>query len=127
MITVRAMGGLLERHADGWRWVDGAPEPRVHDVTPAEAFPFPTVTMVTARGERTTGVAIPRAALDEDRELFDEVIRRAGDDAAVSASGAEVPRATWDTWAGSTVIGVRWEPADEAAIFSRAEALKRGR
>lgn len=121
------MGGLLLRHPDGWRWADGSPEPRVHDVTPAEAFPFPTVSMVTSKGERAEGVAIPRAALDEDRELFDEVIRLAGDQVAVHPRGAEVPRAVWDAWASSTVIGVRWEPEDEAAIFARAEALKRGR
>lgn len=126
-ITARALGGLLERHPEGWRWIDGRAEPRVYDVTPAEAFCFSTVAMVTPAGEHTAGVSIPRATLDAEPGLFEPLFQLAGDSVCELPSGVEIPQSVWDSWANATVIGLRWEPNDEAEIFARAEALKNAR
>ncbi len=119
-----AMGGLLVRHPDGWRWSDGSPEPRVRDLTAAEAFPFTRVrTVDPATGAVADYVSIPREALDDDADLLGDVIAFAG--ARVVAGerdSVEVPAEMWDTWARQ-VIGLGWDPADKEAILGRARSM----
>lgn len=122
-----AMGGLLVRRADGWHWRDGSPEPRVRDLTAAQAFEFPRVRSIDPTSELLTSyVAISREALDEDPDLLADVIAFAGL-RAITAAGdrgaVEVPEEIWDAWASDRVIGLGWEPSDEAAILARAETL----
>lgn len=122
-----AMGGLLVRQPDGWRWRDGSPEPRVRDLTAAQAFEFPRVRSVDpTTGAVTPYVAIPREALDEDHDLLAAVIAFAGP-RAIAPGGdrgpVEVPEEVWDAWASDRVIGLGWEPSDEAAILARAGSL----
>lgn len=122
-----AMGGLLVRHPDGWRWSDGSPEPRVRDLTAAEAFELPRVRSIDpTTNELTAYVSIPRAALDEDADLLGDVIAFAGP-RAIAVGGdrgsVEVPEEVWEAWADARVIGLGWEPSDEAGILSRAEAM----
>ncbi len=122
-----AMGGLLVRQADGWRWRDGSLEPRVRDLTAAQAFEFPRVRSVDpTSGTITAYVSISRAALDEDADLLADVIAFAGP-RAIAVGGprgtVEVPEEVWDVWASDRVIGLGWEPSDEAAILARAESL----
>ena len=70
-----AMGGLLVRHTDGWRWSDGSLEPRVRDLTAAEAFELPRVRSIDpSTGAVADYVSIPRTALDEDADLLGDVI-----------------------------------------------------
>jgi len=122
-----AMGGLLVRQPDGWRWRDGSPEPRVRDLTAAQAFEFPRVRSI----DPTTGavaayVSISRAALDEDADLLADVIAFAGPRAIVVGGHrgtVEVPEEVWDVWASDRVIGLGWDPSDEAGILARAESL----
>ena len=122
-----AMGGLLVRQTDGWRWRDGAPEPRVRDLTAAQAFELPRVRSIDPTTAALTAyVSIPRAALDEDADLLADVIAFAGPRAIAVAGDrgpVEVPEEIWDAWASDRVIGLGWEPADEAAILARAESL----
>ena len=74
-----AMGGLLTRTPDGWRWRDGREEPRVRDLTAAEAFQFPRVFYPDPErpGGRVRWVSIPVRALDEEPDL-DELVRGVG-------------------------------------------------
>lgn len=122
-----AMGGLLVRHTDGWRWSDGSLEPRVRDLTAAEAFELPRVRSIDpSTGAVADYVSIPRTALDEDADLLGDVISFAGP-RAIAVGGdrgsVEVPAEVWDAWAERRVIGLGWEPSDEAGILSRAEAM----
>ncbi len=74
-----AMGGLLVRHPDGWRWSDGSIEPRVRDLTAAEAFELPRVRSIDPTTDTVADyVSIPRSALDEDADLLGDVISFAG-------------------------------------------------
>jgi hypothetical protein len=121
------MGGLLVRQPDGWRWRDGSPEPRVRDLTAAQAFEFPRVRSLDPSNDTLTAyVSITREALDEDADLLADVIAFAGP-RAITVGGArgtvEVPEEVWDAWASDRVIGLGWEPSDEAAILARAESL----
>jgi hypothetical protein len=122
-----AIGGLLVRQADGWRWRDGSPEPRVRDLTAAQAFEFPRVRSIDpATGAVTPYVSITREALDEDADLLGDVIAFAGS-RALHVGGprgtVEVPEEIWDAWASDRVIGLGWNPSDEADILARAESL----
>jgi hypothetical protein len=121
------MGGLLVRQSDGWRWRDGNPEPRIRDLTAAQAFEFARVRSIDpATGDITAYVSITREALDEDGDLLADVIAFAGP-RALTVGGprgtVEVPEEIWEAWASDQVIGLGWEPADEAAILARAESL----
>lgn len=87
------MGGLLVRQTDGWRWRDGSPEPRVRDLTAAQAFESPSARSIDpTTSELTSYVSIPREALDEDADLMADVIAFAGSRAVkvggVGAAGA---------------------------------------
>lgn len=129
--TLTAMGGLLTRTPDGWRWRDGSEEPRVRDLTAAEAFQFPRVVYPDpARpGERTYWVSVPLAAVDEEPDL-QEMLRHVGAAARPSAydpGHVEVPEDAWDEWSVGHVIGVLWDAADEADLIATAEALRAGR
>lgn len=122
-----AMGGLLVRHPDGWRWRDGSPEPRVRDLTAAEAFELPRVRSIDpTNGQLTAYVTISREVLDHDADLLDDVIAFAGPRAIAiggAGGGVEVPEEVWEAWAEAQVIGLGWEPSDEAAILGRAESM----
>ncbi len=122
-----ALGGLLVRQTDGWRWQDGSSEPRVRDLTAAQAFEFPRVRSIDPTNDSITDyVSITRSALDEDADLLADVIAFAGPRALVVGGPrgtVEVPEEIWDAWANDRVIGLGWEPADEAGILARAEAL----
>ncbi len=123
------MGGLLTRTPDGWRWRDGREEPRVRDLTAAEAFQFPRVFYPDPErpGGRVRWVSIPVRALDEEPDL-DELVRHAGGAARNSehdAGRVEVREDVFDAWAAHRVIGVAWDPDDEPSLFAAAEALRR--
>jgi hypothetical protein len=123
------MGGLLTRTPDGWRWRDGREEPRVRDLTAAEAFQFPRVFYPDPErpGGRVRWVSIPVRALDDEPDL-DELVRAAGKNARNSEHDAgriEVREDVFDAWAVGQVIGLAWDPDDEADLFATAEALQR--
>ena len=123
------MGGLLTRTPDGWRWRDGRDEPRVRDLTAAEAFQFPRVFYPDPErpGGRVRWVSIPVRALDEEPDL-DELVRGAGAAARNSEHDAgkiEVREDVFDAWSNEHVIGLAWDPDDEAALFAAADALRR--
>ena len=122
------MGGLLTRGPDGWRWRDGTREARVRDLTAAEAFQFPRVTVPDpdAPGGRSRWVSIPVRALDDEPDL-DELVRELGPAARNSEHDAgciEVREALWDERVRARVIGVAWDPADEAALLAIAQRLR---
>lgn len=122
------MGGLLTRGPDGWRWRDGAREARVRDLTAAEAFQFPRVTAPDpdAPGGRGRWVSIPVRALDEEPDL-DELVRELGPAARNSEHDPgriEVREAVWDERVRARVIGVAWDPADEAELLAIAQRLR---
>lgn len=124
------MGGLLTRTSDGWRWRDGREEPRVRDLTAAEAFQFPRVFYPDPErpGGRVRWVSIPVRALDEEPDL-DELVRTAGTGARNSEHDAgriEIREDVFDAWSAERVIGLAWDPVDEADLFATAEALRRG-
>ncbi len=122
--TFSALGGLLVRGDDGWRWRDGSPEPRVRDLTAAEAFQFPRVRSVDPRTGVAAGyVAIPRTALAEDADLLGAVVEEAGERVLDAGPTLEVPEELWDAWAPAQVIGLGWEPDDESEILRRAEGF----
>lgn len=121
------MGGLLVRQPDGWRWRDGTPEPRIRDLTAAQAFEFPRVRSIDPSTDAIAPyVSITREALDEDGDLLADVIAFAGP-RAITVGGprgtVEVPEEVWEAWASDRVIGLGWAPSDEQAILARAESL----
>ena len=126
-MSLTAMGGLLTRTDDGWRWRDGRPEPRVRDLTASEAFQLPRVTYPDpARpGERLRYVSISPRALREDPDLRDVLPR--GRPAPHEPGTYEVPESDWDAWARTYVVGVLWDAADEEALFTLAESLRASR
>ncbi len=127
MTMLTAMGGLLARHPDGWRWRDGRAEPRVRDLTAAEAFQFPRVTYPhpdDTSGARLRYVAVPLASAAVEPDLA-EVIALAGRRARrpVGDPVVEVPEDVWDPWIAGRVVGVIWDAADEDGLLATAEAL----
>ncbi len=126
--TLTAMGGLLARTPDGWRWRDGAPEPRVRDLTEAEAFQFPRVTAAHPDDptRRAVFVSVPVRALDDEPDLVEmlDAVGAAARNSEDDAGRVEVLETAWDAWARGRVIGVLWEAEDEAALFETAEAKR---
>ncbi len=127
MTVLTAMGGLLTRHQDGWRWRDGRAEPRVRDLTAAEAFPFPRVTEVDpgAPEGRVRYINVPWRIVREEPDLA-EVISLAGPRALRPAGEpvVQIPEDIWDPWVHNRVIGVLWDADDEDDLLSTAESLR---
>ena len=128
------LSGTLLRHADGWRWSDGTPEPRVHDLRPAGHYNF------RIRGSRHVEIPLGLARENDDLEW---VLRRGyaeswdgdvvgpddRDPLGRVAPGKRaarvllVPIGDWDRWASTTIIGAEWDREHEEEILSRARAL----
>lgn len=138
------LGGTLVRHADGWRWSDGTPEPRVRSM-PLRAL-APNFRCCTYGGGgtyveipklwRSAGLW-PRGVVDPDAaRAIDGLIREVGKPARIYAEGlAElrddhrlrrdgyiVPIAAWDAVMGET-IGAEWDREHEEAILAKAKEL----
>ena len=132
-----ALDGALERHADGWRWRDGTPEPLVRDMLASRHYGFRIresryveVPIGLARENDDLAwvqLAADRGELEEswdgdvvgpdDRSLLGEVRpeKRA-------ARVWLVPIATWDE-RNRQPIGAEWDREHEDAILRRAAEL----
>lgn len=127
-VILTAMGGMLLRTEEGWRWRDHRPEPRVRDITAWEAFQYPRVIVrdPSAPEGRAVYVSIPEAALAEESELrevlaeADDRVRRTDEEPGV----VQVPLDVWEPWARAMVIGVAWDAADEDELLGTAERLR---
>ncbi|MFO0651598.1 MAG: hypothetical protein U0326_35580 [Polyangiales bacterium] len=102
----------------------------MRDLTAAEAFQFPRVFYPDPErpGGRVRWVSIPVRALDEEPDL-DELVRTVGTGARNSEHDAgriEIREDVFDAWSAERVIGLAWDPVDEADLFATAEALRRG-
>lgn len=101
----------------------------MRDLTAAEAFQFPRVFYPDPErpGARVRWVSIPVRALDEEPDL-DELVRDVGRGARnseVDPGRIEVREDVYDAWSVGRVIGLAWDPDDEADLFATAEALQR--
>lgn len=139
-----ALGGTLERHADGWRWRGGAKEPRVRDVLLSELAPN---FRCTNRGGDTyveiphdwdAGKYWPGQRQDPDavhaiRDLlqsaaavrapiYAEGLAEALDDHRLSKHGWLIPIAQWDAVMREHA-GCWWDKREEHDILARARAL----
>lgn len=138
-ILMSTLAGALVLGSDGgWRWRDGAPEPRVSTLRLRDIAPnFRCITF----GNGRTYVEIPhrwqrdvtdpdvRAAIRElvqDRgrpaDIFAEAGAVALDDHRVTQKGYLVPVDDWDV-VMQEPCGATWDKKDEEAIFERARAL----
>lgn len=143
-----ALDGTLERHADGWRWRDGTPEPRVRDMTLADIGPNFRCAHHAWRGQHCACVEIPaRWRVDarywpsrridmQAAAQIDSLLREAGERAPIYLEGlAEAlddHRLTGDGWIVSAAMwdavmrepcGVWWDTEHEADIYARVLAL----
>ena len=136
---ITALQGCLERHADGWYWIDGEYEPRVSDVTLERAAPdWPRV-----EDSEDVYVGIPhdfrvRIAPGETLlvGLIDTLVREHGTPAAVPADdldentglvglqrhGWVVPLSVWQREL-QRPQGARWQMEDERDLYNKAQAL----
>lgn len=122
-----AMQGLLVRRDTGWHWCDGAPEHRVRDLTAAEAFQMPVTLSPhpTIAGSSERWVRIADALLEEEPDLAEFVasLGFAARPAPFDPGHTEVPAEAWERF-GPTVIGIVWDPTDEAALIAHADTLR---
>lgn len=143
------LGGTLQRYADGWRWSDGTPEPRVRDMLLSDVAPNfrcatyggtgngpVTVVEIPARW-RTDARYWPARRIDLDAAAaIDGLIRECGRRGAIYAEGlAEAlddHRLTVDGWTVDVAmwdavmrepVGVWWDTEHEAAIYARVREL----
>lgn len=131
------LDGTLQRHADSWRWRDGAPEPRVRDMLVADNAPNFRVSrgMVEIprdwRSSRYWPTGQGRHRVDpQAAEEITRLIQDIGQPGAVYADAPDqathqgylIPVAQWDA-AMREPCGVWWDAQDEAAILDRAYAL----
>jgi len=121
------MQGLLLRRTQGWQWRDGTPETRVRDLTAGEAFQFPVTLSPhpVEPGKIERWVRIPDALITEEPDLAEFVasLGMAARPAVFDAGHTEVPADDWERFA-ATVIGIVWDPSDEAALLAHADALR---
>jgi len=139
-----ALDGTLQRWPDGWRWIDGTPEPRARDLMLRDLAPnFRCATF----GDGRAHVEIPgdwRAARHWPHGRVDtqvaneiaELLRDAGraapiyaeglaellDDHRLRRAGYLIDAAQWDA-VMTEPCGVSWPKADEADFLARAAAL----
>lgn len=132
------LSGTLLRHADGWHWSDGTPEPRVHDLRPAGHYNF----RIRGRGMGGQFVEVPLGLARENDDLAwvlgrgyaeswdgDVVGPEDRDPLGRVAPGKRaarvllVPIEQWDHWSDTTIIGAEWDREHEGEILSRARAL----
>lgn len=125
--VIAAMGGALLRGPDGWRWRDGRFEPRVYDVTALAAYELPRIIRILPEIGRVEMLSVSReqARTEPDLDAFvrahaSEVLSSPDDPEAI-----ELPWALWERWAGATVVGVRWDVADEEGLLREAAAQQR--
>lgn len=137
------LGGTLHRYAEGYRWADGMPEPRVRDMLLGDVAPN---FRCCNRGV-TTYVEIP-AGWREQRywpdgridtqaaQVISELLREAGkrspiyaeglaellDDHRLTKEGWLVDVAQWDAVMAEH-CGCWWDKAHEASILQRAREL----
>lgn len=126
-----AFNGLLTRTSAGWRWIDGADEPRVHDLAASKAFQFNRVTYAdpSAPEGRARWIQIPSATVREEPDLR-EVLDLARDSMRRNEhtpSLIELPEAVWDAWAEHRIVGLIWDAADEKDLMATAERLRASR
>jgi hypothetical protein len=120
-----AMGGALLRTPDGWQWRDHTPEPRVRDLTAAEAFQFDRVIYPDGNGGRERWVSIPVRALDDEPDIAEMVRNRTmfARNSEHDPGRIEVREVLWDEWALSAVVGVIWEAEDESDLLAKAASM----
>lgn len=136
-----ALSGALERHADGWYWNDGTPEPRVRDMLLSDVAP--NFRCQTYGGGRTY-VEIPARWRDarywpngridtQSASEIEALIREAGrrapiyaeglaeafDDHRLRVDGCIVDAAQWDAVMREP-CGCWWDKVHEAGILARA-------
>jgi hypothetical protein len=143
-MTTKALGGAIERRADGWYWRTGVVEPRVRDMP--MRWLAPNLRCTTYAGRRTY-VEIPASwrqprywpdrRVDQDvAAAIEQLIAECGkrspiyaeglaeplDDHRLSIDGYRVDVAQWDA-VMCEPIGACWDGADEAEILARAREL----
>ena len=131
-----ALGGALERFADGWRWSDGMPEPRVRDMLLADIAPnFRVVSgkvEIPARwrearywpnGRIDTQAAEEIAALIADAgrrsPIYAEGLAERLDAPRLKVHGYVIDVAQWDEVMREP-CGVWWDKQHEDEILERA-------
>lgn len=134
-----ALGGTLQRHADGWHWSDGTPEPRVRDMLINDMAP----------NFRCCGARVeipwnwrdarfwPHGRIDIDAAMrIDGLIKEGGkresiyaeglaesvDDHRLTKHGWTIPVALWDAEMRDC-CGCWWDKSEEASILDRARSL----
>lgn len=137
------LGGTLQRYADGWRWSDGTPEPRVRDMLFSHNAPNfrccnrggVTYVEIPARWREPRywpGGRVDTQAANEIDALLREAGKRspiyleglaeALDDHRITGDGWMVDVAQWDAVMREP-CGCWWDKEHEADILARARSL----
>lgn len=140
-ILFSALGGSLQRLANGWHWSDGTPEPAVRDMLLADLAPnFRCITGGSGRayveipemwrdarwwpGRRVdpdAAVAIDQLieAVSVPAAIYADGLAEMADNHRATRRGWRVPVPQWDA-AMREPCGVRWDTEDEPRILARA-------
>jgi hypothetical protein len=140
-MMLTALNQTLIRNDTGWYWSDGAPEPRISDLSASDYYNF----RCRSYGSGSTFVEIPVGTAREEPDLHIWVERFQRGEFAISTSGDApdpptldlstrtktssgapvmlIPIELWDIWAVQFPVGARWEKSDEFEILAKAESL----
>jgi len=128
-------GALIRWSEDTWAWKDHTPAPMIKDAKPSWYYNFRVqsgmvevpVKLAQTEDELAWVRNYPTGLSNDHKGMA--VIHSDGRRTSRSQTGRAIPEvhlvpvADWDEWDAQTVIGPKWDKADEPAILAKASLL----